>query len=167
MLPTPPGGHNRKENEHLKSSEKGPRDRANRGVLQQPRIELCSFQGEDPRAWLRKCNKFFVVNQVSDSHKLYYVEMLLDGKADIWFQSFKLVKEKISWDDFCESLTKRFGKKGGLDEQEEFNKLVQGGSVLEYVEKFEELKSVLLCRNPQLDGKYFISSFISRLEIHS
>ncbi|XP_017233152.1 uncharacterized protein LOC108207202 [Daucus carota subsp. sativus] len=143
---------------------KGPRDRANRGVLQQPRIELCSFQGEDPRVWLRKCNKFFVVNQVSDSHKLDYMEMFLDGKADIWFQSFKLVKEKISWDDFCESLTKRFGKKGGFDEHDEFNKLVQGGPVLEYVEKFEELKSVLLCRNPQLDEKYFISSFISRLK---
>ena len=78
---------------------------------------------------------------------------------------FELVQESVSWVQFCEFLTKLFGKKGGLDEQEEFNKLVQTSSVLEYVEKFEELKAVLLNRNPHLDEKYFISSFISGLKI--
>lgn len=91
--------------------------------------------------------------------------MFLDGKADIWFQSFKLVQECISWSEFCDVITKRFGKKGGLDEQEEFNKLAQTASVLDYVEKFKEMKYVLLCRNPHLDEKYFISSFVSGLKL--
>lgn len=46
----------------------------------------------------------------------------------------------------------------------EFNKLVQTGNVLEYIEKFEELKAVLLCKNSHLDESYFVSSFISRLK---
>lgn len=41
--------------------------------------------------------------------------MFLDGKADIWFQSFKLVQERIFWSEFCDAITKHFGKKGGLD----------------------------------------------------
>ena len=90
--------------------------------------------------------------------------MFLEGKADVWFQSIKLVQENLSWLEFCEALAKRFGMKGGLDEQQEFNKLAQNGTVLEYVERFEELKSVVLSRNPHLDEIYFISSFISRLK---
>lgn len=82
-------------------------------MLQQPRIELNSFQGDDPRSWLRKCNKFFQVNQVSDLHKLEYIEMFLEGKVGVWFQSFKLGKRSISWDELCEAFTKRFEKKGG------------------------------------------------------
>ena len=42
--------------------------------------------------------------------------------------------------------------------------MAQNGTVLEYVERFEELKSVVLSRNPHLDEIYFISSFISRLK---
>nr|XP_017233536.1 PREDICTED: uncharacterized protein LOC108207610 [Daucus carota subsp. sativus] len=145
--------------------DKGSRDKGNRNQLYQPRVDLQNFHGEDPRSWLRKCNKFFTINQVHDSLKVDYIEMFLEGRAEIWFQSFKLVQESVSWLQFCEALTKRFGKKGGLDEQEEFNKLVQTSSVIEYIEKFEELKAVLLSRNPHLDEKYFISSFISGLKM--
>ena len=70
----------------------------------------------------------------------------------------------MSWSEFCDALAKRFGKKGGLDEKEEFNKLTQNGTVLDYVERFEELKSVVVSRNSHLDEKYFISSFISGLK---
>lgn len=105
-----------------------------------------------------------MINQFSDKAKVEFVEMFLEGRADVWFQSIKLVQENLSWLEFCEALAKRFGMKGGLDEQEEFNKLAQNGTVLEYVERFEELKSVVLSRNPHLDEIYFISSFISRLK---
>lgn len=45
-----------------------------------------------------------------------------------------------------------------------FNKLVQTGNVLKSIEKFEELKAVLLCKNSHLDESYFVSSFISGLK---
>ena len=34
----------------------------------------------------------------------------------------------------------------------------------EYEEKFEELKTLMLIRNPKLDEEYFVSSFISGLK---
>lgn len=130
----------------------------------QPRLELPCFLGEDPRSWIRKCNKFFLLHQVSDVFKVEMIELYLEGKADIWYQSYKMVNGRVSWDNFCDSLMKRFGKNGGLDVQEEFNKLTQSGSVLEYVEKFEELKALVLCKNVNLGEGYFVSSFISGLK---
>lgn len=113
---------------------------------------------------MRKCNKYFAIYQVSDTSKIELVELYLDGKVDIWFQSLKMVKGRVTWSEFSEALVKRFGNKEDRDEVEEFNMLVQTDSVLEYQEKFEELRSLLLCRDPRFYEQYFISSFISRLK---
>lgn len=135
---------------------------ASKRTFSHPKVELTHFKGEDPRSWIRKCNKFFMFHQVSDALKCELVEMYLEGKADNWFQSVKFVKGNISWLEICEALIKRFDRKGGIDEHEEFNKLVQSGTVMEYVEKFEELKFVLLCKNSHLGESYFVSRKNSR-----
>lgn len=51
---------------------------------------------EDPRSWVRKCNKFFLINQVSDHLKLDVIKMFLDGKAKTWYLSYKMVKGNVS-----------------------------------------------------------------------
>lgn len=45
----------------------------------------------------------------------------------------------------------------------EFNKLTQEGSLQEYQERFEDLRSMMLKINPTLDETYFISNFTSGL----
>ncbi|XP_027172283.1 uncharacterized protein LOC113771935 [Coffea eugenioides] len=35
-----------------------------------PKLELHLFSGENPREWIRKCNKYFLLNKVPDEHKL-------------------------------------------------------------------------------------------------
>lgn len=49
------------------------------------------------------------------------------------------------------------------DVVEDFNKLQQLGTMVEYKERFEELKSLMLVRKPHLSDSYFVSSFISGL----
>lgn len=46
----------------------------------------------------------------------------------------------------------------------EFNKLSQKGSVKKYQENFGELKAFMVTKHSNLDGDYFISSFISGLK---
>lgn len=87
--------------------------------------------------------------------------MHLEGKAEIWFQSTKLAKGKVEWEEFSVEVTRRFNEIGFKDEVEEFNKLQQEGSVRSYQEKLEELRSLMLIRNPRLTESYFVSSFIS------
>ena len=46
---------------------------------------------------------------------------------------------------------------------EEFNKLAQFGSLDDYIAKFEELKALLLLRNPTMPDSYFLENFIGGL----
>lgn len=108
LFPTPNSQHPR-ENEMIVLQ-----DRMDKWMLHQPRIDLQCFQGEDPRTWIRKCNRFFLINQVNGSLKVGYIELFLEGKTDVWFQSYKMVKDCVSWSDFCDALTKLFGKKKGV-----------------------------------------------------
>lgn len=128
-----------------------------------PKLELQTFTGENPRDWLRKCNNFFSLHQFDDNEKLEVVDLYLDSKADVWYQSFRLIKGTVSWQEFSEALLRRFGDRTGRDEIEEFNKLQQTGSVQDYQDKFEELKTLLLYKDPRLSEQYFVSSFISGL----
>lgn len=90
--------------------------------------------------------------------------MYLEGKVDTWFQGLKLERTKLIWEEFSDMLCRRFGDKGFQDVVEEFNKLQQESNVESYQEKFEELKTLMLIRNPLLNEPYFISSFISGLK---
>lgn len=162
LLPTPPS--------HLRLSSESEGvgiacDKKNKFLPPNPpKLELPMFSSGNPREWVRKCQKYFLNYHVPESQKVDVVEMFLEGKADIWFQGVKLERPNLSWDVFCELLNERFAEKGGRDVVEEFNKLRQNGSVEEYQEKFEELKSLMLMKNPKLDEQYFVSSFISGLK---
>ena len=50
-----------------------------------------------------------------------------------------------------------------MDIMEEFNRLKQDGTVQEYQLRFEELKSLILSRNPFMTEEYFVSRFVGRL----
>ena len=68
----------------------------------------------------------------------------------------------IEWDEFAQILGRRFGSRE--DSVEEFNKLTQEKSVDDYIERFEELKSLMSALNPALSESYYVSSFISGLK---
>nr|XP_027072057.1 uncharacterized protein LOC113696870 [Coffea arabica] len=66
--------------------------------------------------------------------------------------------------EFSDLLCERFASKASRDVVEEFNKLQQKRIVEEYEEKFEELKTLMLLRNPKLDELNFVSGFVSGLK---
>ncbi|XP_027160631.1 uncharacterized protein LOC113761725 [Coffea eugenioides] len=129
-----------------------------------PKVELPFFEGDRPQEWIRKCEKYFLVHQLPEDQKLEVVEMYLVGKAEIWFQGIKRSKGRTSWEGFCQLVNRRFGDRERRDEVEEFNKLHQTTSVKDYQEKFEELSSLMLIRDPHLSESYFVSSFISGIK---
>lgn len=100
---------------------------------------------------------------MEENQKIKIASLFLGDKANNWFQGWQVTKPKASWYEFLETLCKRFGELNVSDVVKEFNKLLQEGFVLEYQEKFEELKSLMVKYNPGLSEIYFISSFISGL----
>nr|XP_027071904.1 uncharacterized protein LOC113696724 [Coffea arabica] len=128
---------------------------------QQDRGLLATLQVRD---WIQKCETFFQLYGILDSQKMLIVGMHLEGRANVWFQSFKQDKRTFGWEEFKEGMSRRFGDLGDEDGVEEFNKLQQSSTVMAYQEKFEELRAIVLLRNQGLSESYFVSSYLSGLQ---
>jgi hypothetical protein len=66
------------------------------------------------------------------------------------------------WEEFSQDLYRRFRNKDDI--VKEFNKLIQDRNVDDYIERFEELRSLMGALNPLLPESYYVSSFISGLK---
>ena len=128
-----------------------------------PRMDLTTFWGDNPRGWLRRCKKFFKLNTTPFQRWVELASLYLEGKEEIWFKGYMCgVEGVVDWEEFSGAICSRFGNR--TDIVEEFNKLMQEGDVDEYVERFEELKSLMHSLNSLLPESYYISSFISGLK---
>lgn len=56
----------------------------------------------------RKCEKFFQLYQIPIEQQLNFAELHLEGKADLWHQSFKLDKGVVLWLEFGYELCRQF-----------------------------------------------------------
>lgn len=122
------------------------------------------FDGNNPRSWIRKCERYFSIFSIPEMQKVELATMYVNGKADVWLQGYMMQKPSFNWNELKEAVCKRFGDIQGSEIVEEFNKLDQKGSIEDYTEKFEELRAGMLSINPHLPESYFVSSFVSGLK---
>nr|CAD1827417.1 unnamed protein product [Ananas comosus var. bracteatus] len=90
--------------------------------------------------------------------------MHMDPRVDICFHGYLAEKGVVNWEMFAQDICKRFDSSGLKDVVEEFNKLTQHGTVEEYQEQIEDLRSQLLDTNSHFAQEYFLSSFLSGLK---
>ncbi|KAL4351905.1 hypothetical protein GQ457_06G037700 [Hibiscus cannabinus] len=135
-----------------------------RGSNFRPKIELQMFDGINPRGWIKRCQKYFTLFDIPEEQKMDLASMHLEGKAETWFDGYIMQKHRLSWHEFTADLCHRFSDRTDTDVIEEFNKLIQKGSVEEYQENFEELKPYIIQQNPYQGEPYFVSSFLSGLK---
>jgi len=77
------------------------------------------------------------------------------------------MKKSVEWDEFIVDVCDRFQEALGGTIMEHFNKLQQFGSLDNYLDRFEELKSLMIQRTPILPDTFFlIDSFIGGLKAH-
>ena len=131
-----------------------------------PKLEFPSFDGSNPRNWVKKCSRYFVLCKIPNSQRGDVALIHLIGKVKTWFASYIAVRRNVDWSDFIVDVCNRFREELGSRIVEDFHKLHQMGSVEYYLEKFEELKSLLLQNMPMLPDDYFVSSFIGGLKPH-
>ncbi|XP_070018003.1 uncharacterized protein [Nicotiana sylvestris] len=98
--------------------------------------------------------------------KLEAAMLHLVGKAEAWFFSYQVSHGTISWKDFCEEICRRFveGYNSKFNLIGEFKKLEQKGTINEYLEKFEELKTWVLVRRPTIPEEFFLEFFVEGLK---
>ena len=116
-----------------------------------PRLEISAFEGKKPRWWIRKCKRFFQFYQITEDQKINLTVAYLNEVANSWYQGW-VQDEGMqgSWANFAEGLCERFGEKSMADIVEEFSKLKQEGTIVEYQARFEELRSIVCTVQPRL-----------------
>lgn len=79
------------------------------GNFSHSRWEIPYFEGEDPCAWLRKYERYFQYNRITDpQQKLEEAVFHLNGKAKSWFFSYHVSKCIVRWADFTIEICNRF-----------------------------------------------------------
>lgn len=129
-----------------------------------PKLEFPQFDGTTPRLWIKKAEKYFKLCKISDEQRLNLVSIHLVGKAEHWFHSYIAARQNVDWSTFIVDLCSRFGEELGMNVVEEFNKLEQKGAIDDYLYAFENLRSLMIQRNPQLPDSFFLDSFIGGLK---
>jgi len=129
-----------------------------------PKVEFPTFDGTNPKGWVKKCARYFSLCQIGDEQKVDLAVLHFKGLAEIWFSSYILGRRHITWEEFIVDVCSRFRDDLGSKVVEDFNKLQQMGTLEEYLARFEELKALLLVRNPTMPEAHFLESFIGGLK---
>lgn len=93
-----------------------------------------------------------------------FVSIYINGKAEAWFDAYTSVRRNVDWGNFCLDLSVRFRDDECRNVVEEFNKLTQVGTLEDYLDKFEDLMSLMIQKNPEIPDSYFLDSFIGGLK---
>ncbi|KAL5722704.1 hypothetical protein ACHQM5_006190 [Ranunculus cassubicifolius] len=129
-----------------------------------PKVDFPQFNGSGVRKWLQKAHRFFLVHPVPPDQKVLYASLSLQGKAEAWYVTDAAFFERMPWEEFAYIVNARFSEEICENVVGEFSKLIQTDSVQDYVERFEELRPLMLQRNPGLTKKFFVDSFLSGLK---
>ena len=135
-----------------------------RGGAKLPRMDFPLFDGTNPREWVRRANKYFQIYGVEEEMKTDIAQLYLKDRADIWFHGMYSERGAVPWRELALAICERFGEGDPQEAIEEFNKLVQTGSVADYLEKFETLKSLVMTSLPGQPDSYYKSCFLSGMK---
>ncbi|BAT96603.1 hypothetical protein VIGAN_08357000 [Vigna angularis var. angularis] len=90
-----------------------------RGTEQKPwrkKVELPTFEGEEPLGWLNRAERFFDIQKVtSDEDKVEIAYVSMEGSAAYWFTFWKAKAKNRSWVGLKAAMINRFG--GGVRPQ--------------------------------------------------
>ncbi|XP_019153739.1 PREDICTED: uncharacterized protein LOC109150304 [Ipomoea nil] len=126
--------------------------------------EFPVFDYDNPRLWVVRCERFFMLARIPRDEVMHVLCVNLTGKAALWYETYlNGLREGFQWTLFARAICKRLCD-SHVDVMEEFSNFKQWGSVVEFSDKFEEYKGLLLQSYPTLNDQYFLDSFVVRLK---
>ena len=122
------------------------------------KIEFPKFNGEGLKSWLYKCNQFFELDNVNDPQRVKLAAIHLEGRALLWHQNYVKGKGVISWTQYVQDITYRFGELYD-DPMTDLKALKQTGTIQEYHDSFDNLASRL-----NLSQEHLLSCYLGGLD---
>ena len=135
-----------------------------RAVARGPKLTFPEFAGENTDGWIRKAEKYFELVGVPTEDRVKIAVLYITGKAEFWWRGTGCNANTLPWHHFCRMVTDRFNLVSEYEVIGQFHNLKQVGTVVDYVDRFEEMVTMVRRNCPQLPETYYISSFISGLK---
>lgn len=126
----------------------------------QPRHDFPRFHGEMPLLWIDQCLTYFEMYRVPVHHWVSTATLYLDGLAAMWFQAYKRLHRRLTWDEFTGAVVTEFGHDEYDVQMTKLQQLRQTTSVNEYKAQFEECMYHLLSLDPTMSTRWFVSQFV-------
>ncbi|XP_019198914.1 PREDICTED: uncharacterized protein LOC109192674 [Ipomoea nil] len=126
--------------------------------------EFPMFDYENPRLWVIRCERFLMLARIPRDEVLNILCINLSGKVGVWFEGYlNGLRVGFQWVEFARAVCKRFSEHN-VDVMEEFSNFKQWGSIINFADKYEEYKGLLLQNYPYLTDQYFLHCFVVRLK---
>ena len=123
------------------------------------KLDIPRFDGRDPLGWIFKITQLFQYQNTPEEDRITLASLYLDGAALSWYQWMHSNGLITSWTTFLEALESRFAPTFYNDPKGALFKLMQRGTVNEYLTEFERLANRVIGLPPP----FLLSCFISGL----
>ena len=103
------------------------------------KLDVPQFDGHDPLGWIFKISQFFDYQGTPEEDRITIASFYLDSAALSWFQWMYRNGFITSWQALLQAIETRFAPSIYDDPRGALFKLVQRGSITEYMTEFERL----------------------------
>jgi hypothetical protein len=104
-----------------------------------PKLPFPSFDGENPRRWRKRCEKYFSMYGTEHDMWISVAEMHFEGATSCWYQSIESELDSVTWEQFCAMVSERFDRDQHEILLRKRHHIKQTSSVFDYVTSFTAL----------------------------
>lgn len=80
------------------------------GDYKLPKVDFPRFEGDHPRVWKEKCEKYFYMYQVPVHLWIPMATINFYGNASLWLQTYEAQHNIDSWPELCAAVESKFGR---------------------------------------------------------
>lgn len=129
-----------------------------------PETEFPKFDGEHPRLWKCKCEKYFEMFRVPIQFWAQCATLHFHGNAALWLQTFEAQHAVEDWVELCVAIDAKFGKDLYHNYMKTLLNTKQLGGVQEYYDQFQNAIHKVLAHNRNYDDAFFVNKFVEGLK---
>jgi hypothetical protein len=129
-----------------------------------PRLGFPKFDGEHPRLWKEKCEKYFKMCGVPQELWAPFATLHFHSHAAYWLQTFEAHHTNYGWVDLCVAVEAKFGTEMYHNYMRDLLAIRQTSDVTECHSRFVDAMHKVMLHHHGHDQVLFVQKFIDGLK---
>ncbi|CAN6212014.1 unnamed protein product [Urochloa humidicola] len=129
-----------------------------------PKLDFPVFEGEHPKIWREKCEKYFSLYHLPVNLWVPFATMNFKGNAALWLQTYEAQHSVESWPELCVAVEQKFGRELYQNYMRDMLNIKQTSDVLDYANRFDQARHRVLSHNKDIDEVFFVQKFLDGLK---